>query len=142
MKGFTKVTRQKDIKRYWHLFDAKRKILGRLATEIAPILRGKQKPNFVSHLDCGDYVVVINAKEIKVTGKKEKQKIYSHYSGYPGGLKKKTLEELRKTKPEEIILHAVSGMLPKNKLRDRLLTRLYIFPGNEHPYQSKFKKAT
>lgn len=134
-----KPTRQSEIKRDWHLVDAKGQILGRLATVIAGLLMGKTKPYFVRHLDCGDFVVVINAKDVKVTGKKEKQKIYTRYSGYPGGLKRETLGQLRQRYPEKIIMEAVKGMLPQNKLRDRMLTRLYIFAGDKHPYSDKLK---
>jgi len=130
----------KEIKREWHLIDAQDKILGRLATQIAQLLMGKNKPYFARHLDCGDYVVVINAKEVKVSGKKEKQKIYYHHSGYPGGLKETPLWMLREKHPERIIIHAVSGMLPKNKLRARMLERLKVQVGEEHPYEDKFKK--
>ena len=129
----------KEIKREWHLIDAQDKILGRLATQIAQLLMGKNKPYFARHLDCGDYVVVINAKEVKVTGKKEKQKIYYHHSGYPGGLKETPLWMLREKHPERIIIHAVSGMLPKNKLRARMLERLKVQVEEEHPYEDKFK---
>lgn len=135
----TRSTKQSEIKRNWYLVDAKGKVAGRLATEIACLLTGKSKSYFVRHLDCGDYVVVINAKEVVVTGNKEKQKVYTRYSGYPGGLHKETLEKLRERKPEEIIRHAVMGMLPKNKLQDRLITRLYIFKGEKHSYDDKFK---
>lgn len=134
-----KPTKISDIKRVWHLIDAKEQILGRLAGRIAEFLMGKTKPYFVRHLDCGDYVVVINAKEVKVTGKKEKQKKYYRYSGYPGGLKVKTLWQLRRENPRRIIYEAVRGMLPQNKLRDRMLTRLYVFAGEEHPYGDKIK---
>ena len=96
---------------------------------------GKGKPNYVPYLDMGDYVVVVNAKEVKVTGKKEKQKIYQRYSGYPGGLKEETLEQLRERRPEEIIRHAVKGMLPRGKLGRRMITKLYVYPGSEHPHQ-------
>ena len=130
----------KEIKREWHLIDAQDKILGRLATQIAQLLMGKNKPYFARHLDCGDYVVVVNAKEVKVTGKKEKQKIYYHHSGYPGGLKETPLWMLREKHPERIIIHAVSGMLPKNKLRARMLERLKVQVEEEHPYEDKFKK--
>lgn len=134
-----KPTKQSEIKRDWHLFDAKDKILGRMAMEIAKLLTGKNKPYFVRHLDCGDCVVVINAKNIKVTGKKEKQKTYGHFSGYPGGLKIKALGQLRQENPQRIIVEAIMGMLPNNKLRDRMMTRLYIFADENHPYQNKFK---
>ena len=135
----TKSTQIKDIPRAWHLVDAKGKVLGRVATQIAEKLMGKGKPNFVRNLDCGDNVVVINAAHFEVTGKKEKQKTYGKYSGYPGGLKEKALWQVKQEKPTFIIRHAVFGMLPKNKLRDRLITRLYIYPEAEHPYNDKFK---
>lgn len=131
-------TKLSDIKRSWHLFDVKGKILGRIASEIAKVLIGKSKPYFVNNLDCGDYVVVVNASQIKVTGKKELQKKYSRHSGYPGGYREETLMELRKRNPSEIVKHAISGMLPQNKLQDRMLTRLFIFSGAEHTYKDKF----
>jgi len=123
----TKATKISEIKRQWHLIDVKDQILGRKASEIAQLLMGKRKPVFVRNLDCGDYVVVVNAKEVKVTGKKETLKKYFRHSGYPGGLKAETLLELRKRNPEEIIDHAVSGMLPQNRLKEDMLKRLYIF---------------
>lgn len=141
MKKFTKPTKASDVKRSWHLIDFSGKTLGRTATEIAALLMGKSKPYFVRNLDCGDYVVVINARELKVSGKKEQDKEYYRYSGYPGGLKTEKLSDLRKRNPEEIVRHAVSGMLPQNRLRHRMLTRLYIFAGENHPYGEKFKKA-
>jgi large subunit ribosomal protein L13 len=134
----TKATKITDIKREWHLVDLKGKILGREATNIAMILTGKSKPYFVRNLDCGDYVVVINAKEIKVTGKKESLKTYYRHSGYPGGFKAEKLMDLRKRRPGEIIKGAVKGMLPQNKLRDKMLNRLFIFSGDEHRYKDKF----
>ncbi len=140
MQDTTVSTKLGEIKRSWHLFDAKGKILGRISSEIAQALIGKSKPYFVSNLDCGDYVVVINASEIKVTGKKELQKKYSRHSGYPGGYREETLMELRKRNPTDIIKFAVLGMLPQNKLQDRMLTRLFIFPGAEHSYKDKFGK--
>lgn len=139
MQLLTKPTKAKEIERRWQAVDVKGKILGRVAGEIAGKLMGKSKPYFVRNLDCGDYVVVINAKHVAVTGKKEKQKTYSQYSGYPGGEKRKALWQVRAEKPTEIIRHAVFGMLPKNKLRDRMITRLYIFPEADHPYQNKVK---
>jgi large subunit ribosomal protein L13 len=138
-KQLTESTKLSDIKRSWHLIDVKGKILGRIASEITTLLMGKSKPYFVNNLDCGDYVVVINATDIKVTGKKETQKKYSRHSGYPGGYKEESLMELRKRSPEDIIKFAVSGMLPQNKLKDRMLTRLFVFKGSEHAYQDKFK---
>lgn len=135
----TKSTKLSDIKRSWHLFDVKDKILGRISGEIAKNLMGKSKAIYVSNLDCGDYVVVVNASQVKVTGKKEDQKKYSRHSGYPGGYKEETLGKLRKRNPSDIIKYAVSGMLPQNKLKDRMLTRLFIFPNAEHTYEDKFK---
>lgn len=133
-----KVTKLSDIRRDWHLIDVENKILGRISTDIAKLLMGKGKPYFVRNLDCGDYVVVVNAKNISVTGQKEEKKVYSRHSGFPGGFKSETLGQLRVRKPEEIIKHAVKGMLPQNKLRDRMLDRLKIFPGPEHTYADKF----
>ncbi len=138
MKTATQSTKKKQIVRTWHLFDVKDRVLGRIATEIAHALMGKSKPYFVRHLDCGDHVVVINATHVAVTGKKETDKLYTKYSGFPGGLKTKALWQVRREKPTKIIRSAVYGMLPKNKLRDRLITRLWIYPESEHPYQSKF----
>ncbi len=139
MNNTTKPTKLSDMKRSWYLFDVRDKVLGRIATDIALALMGKAKPNFVRNLDCGDYVVVVNAKHVAVTGKKEKQKLYGRFSGYPGGLKQKALWQVRAEKPTEVVRHAVWGMLPKNKLRDRLITRLYIYPEAEHPYKDKVK---
>ena len=135
-----KATKEKEIERAWHLVDLDGQILGRSSTKIAELLMGKGKPYFVRSLDCGDHVVVINAKNVKVTGKKEKEKTYTRYSGYPGGLRSETYEELKARKPEEIIRHSVSGMLPHNKLHDRMLKRLYVFTGAEHSYSDKFTK--
>lgn len=139
VKKQTKSTKKKDIKREWHLIDLKDKTLGRISTEIAKLLMGKQKPCFVRNLDCGDYVVTVNAKYVKATGKKEEQKIYFRYSGYPGGLRQESLKNLRARKPEEVILHAVKGMLPQNRLRDIMLSRLFVFPEQDHKYQEKFQ---
>ncbi len=141
MKKLTPSTKISDVVRVWHLVDVKGKVLGRISTDIAHRLMGKAKPYYVRNLDCGDYVVVINAKEVAVTGHKEKEKMYGNYSGYPGGLKEKALWQLRAEKPAEIVWRAVYGMLPKNKLRDILTTRLYIYPTVEHPYWDKFKKS-
>jgi large subunit ribosomal protein L13 len=122
------------------LYNADNKILGRAATQIALLLMGKNKPYYVRHLDCGDNVVIINAEKVKVTGKKISTKIYTSYSGYPGGIKKEAFKDLIVRRPEEVLKRAVSGMLPKNKLRDQLLKRLYIFSGTEHKFIDKFKK--
>lgn len=127
------------VERAWHFFDAKDKILGRLASEISQLLIGKHRPDFVPYLDLGDYVVVINAEKIKVSGKKEKEKKYFRHSGYPGGLKTETLGELRLRKPEEILRRAVWGMLPDNKLKKGRMKRLLVYAGEEHPYKNKFQ---
>lgn len=137
----TDSTKQSDIKHVWHLVDLKGKTLGRVSSEIAKLLMGKAKPYFVRNIDCGDYVVVINAKDVVVTGKKEEQKKYYRYSGYPGGLHAETLGALRKRKPFEVVNHAVKGMLPQNKLRDKMLKRLFVFVGEEHSYKDKFKAS-
>ena len=133
----TKPTQSSKIERKWYLVDVKDKVLGRVAVEIAAKLIGKSKPYFVRNLDCGDYVVVINARHVKVTGHKEKEKMYARYSGYPGGLKRKALWQLRQENPVEIIRRAVMGMLPKNKLRDRMITRLHVVPEEAHNFGNK-----
>lgn len=136
----TKPVKAKEIKRNWHLIDAKGQVLGRLTPKIALLLQGKQKVNYVPYLDMGDNVVVINAKQIVLTGKKSQSKIYTRYSGYPGGLKIDKFSDLLENNPEYIIKHAVSGMLPKNKFRDQRLKRLFIYPDDNHPYKDKFIK--
>ncbi|RKY39908.1 MAG: 50S ribosomal protein L13 [Candidatus Omnitrophota bacterium] len=120
--------------RRFYLIDAQGKVLGRLATRIADILRGKHKPDFAPHQDKGDYVIVINAEKVRVTGKKRESKVYRHYSGYPGGLKEETFAQLLARKPERIIMLAVKGMLPKNKLARRMIRRLKVYRGNTHPH--------
>ena len=139
MQAQTQSTKLSEIKREWHLVDVKGKILGRVSSEIAQLLMGKSKPYFVKNLDCGDYVVVLNAKEVKTTGRKEDLKTYYRHSGYPGGFKAEKLKDLRQRNPQEIIKHAVSGMIPQNKLRAQMLKRLYVFAGVEHTYKDKFK---
>jgi len=135
----TKTTKAKDIRRGWHLLDAKGEILGRLAVKIASLLMGKNKPYFVNYLDCGDYVVIINAKKIKVSGDKFKNKLYRRHSGYPGGFRELTFEQLMQRDPRKIIQQAVKGMLPKNKLRDKRMSRLKIFVDEKHIYEDKLK---
>ena len=132
-------TKEADIKREWHVADASGEVLGRLATQVAGLLMGKHKPIFCRHLDVGDYVVVINAEQVRVTGNKEKQKLYHHHSGYLGGLKSITLERMMQTYPTRVIEHAVKGMLPHTRLRARMMKRLRIFAGEEHPYQGQVK---
>ena len=135
----TYVTKLAEIKRDWHLVDVKDKILGRVAVEIAGKLMGKHKVIFSPQLDCGDYVVAINAAPIKVSGRKEAQKVYFRHSGYPGGERVRTFAEQLKRDPRKILEEAVRGMLPKNKLRDRRVGRLKVFAGAEHKYNDKFK---
>ncbi|MBI2039989.1 50S ribosomal protein L13 [Candidatus Microgenomates bacterium] len=121
----------KNIQRQKHIVDASGKILGRLATEVAKILMGKNKPQYVPYLDIGDYVMVTNAAKIKVSGKKETQKVYIRHSGYPGGLKTETFDKLLIRKPEYIIEHAVKGMLPHNKLGRQMIKKLKVYAGEE-----------
>jgi len=136
----TRVTKAKEIKREWHLINAQDQILGRMAVEIAALLMGKNKPSFVPYLDGGDYVVVINAAMVKVSGRKAENKLYYRHSGYPGGFKKVTFAQQMAKDPTQIIRHAVEGMLPKNKLRDQRLARLKVFIDEKHNYEDKFKK--
>jgi len=133
----TYVPRKTDIKKNWYLVDAEGRILGRLASRIAQILSGKNKPIYTPFLDVGDFVVVINAEKIKVTGRKEEKKIYYHYSGYPGGMKEIVYEKLLKKKPAMIIQEAVKGMLPKNKLGRKMFKKLKVYAGKEHPHQAQ-----
>lgn len=136
----TKPQKKKNVKRLWHLIDAKNKVLGRISPDIAKFLIGKHKVNYVSYLDVGDYVVVINSKDVVVTGKKAEQKIYTDYSGYPGGQRRRTFQTVISSNPSEVIRRSVSGMLPKNKLRDRRLARLFVYVDKNHPYADKFTK--
>jgi len=129
------------IEKDWLLVDAENKILGRLASKIASILKGKNKPIFTPYLDTGDFVVVINAKKIKLTGRKLNDKIYYHYSGYSGGMKSITPKDLLQKKTEEVIRKAVWGMLPKNSLGRQMLTKLKVYPGKEHPHQAQQPKT-
>ena len=125
--------------RSWHLFDAKGEVLGRLATQIAVLLMGKHKPQFSPHLDQGDHVVVVNASQIVVTGRKADQKLYHRHSGYPGGMTVTTYSQLRQKDPGQIISHAVSGMLPDNKLKPKMLTHLHVYQNTTHPFTKQFK---
>lgn len=121
----------------WRVIDAKGKVLGRLATQLADILRGKDKPSFTPHADGGDYVVVINAEKIKLTGNKWNTKIYDRYTGYIGGYRTRTAQEMRETRPEEIITLAVKRMLPKNRLSRTLIEHLKVYAGPEHPHKAQ-----
>ena len=133
----TYIPKLAEIERKWHLVDAEGKILGRLASRIAQILSGKDKPIYTPHLNVGDFVVVINAEKVKVTGGKEEKKIYYRHTGYPGGLKERTYEELLSKRPEDIIRKAVRGMLPKNKLGRQMFKKLKVYTGSEHPHQAQ-----
>lgn len=133
----TYVPKKTEIKKNWYLVDAEGKILGRLASKIAQVLSGKNKPIYTPHLDTGDFVVVINAKKVKVTGNKEKKKIYYHYSGYPGGMKEIVYEKLLEKKPALIIQKAVKGMLPKSKLGRKMFKKLKVYAGPEHRHQAQ-----
>lgn len=126
-----------EIERQWYVVDAQGKTLGRLATEIAKILRGKHKPIFTPHVDCGDYVIVINADKIHVTGKRLDQKIYYRHSGYIGGLKEVTLRRMLETHPERVIQLAVKGMLPKNRLGRKMYKKLKVYAAPSHPHQAQ-----
>lgn len=128
-----------EITRSWHVLDAKDFVIGRLATQVAVLLMGKHKPTFVRHIDSGDHVVVLNGEKITSTGNKELQKVYTRHSGRPGGLRQTTLEKLRQEKPEQIIIHAVSGMLPDNKLKDIMIKRLHVIIGSDNPYAKYIK---
>lgn len=137
----TKPVSAKDTQRKWHLIDLKGQVLGRVSNSISTLLQGKHKETYAPYLDQGDYVIAINCKQVAVTGKKEKQKVYTYFSGYPSGLKEWTYNELMERRPKEIIRHAVSGKLPKNKLRKRMLTRLYVFENEQHPYEDMVKRG-
>jgi len=126
--------KQPDIMRKWYLVDAKNQVLGRLASHVARILRGKHKPIFAPHVDVGDHVVIINAEKIRVTGKKASQKRYKRYSGYPGGLKETVYEDVLETYPERILEHAIKGMLPKNRLGRKMFKKVKIYAGEQHPH--------
>lgn len=130
---------QKDIKRKWHLIDAKGCILGRMSSDIAKLLTGKHKSRYSDHIDMGDYVVVINAKDVRVSGKKRDQKVYYRHSGYPGGFKEIKFSKQITEKPEKVIEHSVSGMLPKNRLHKKRMVRLKIFADEKYPYQDKIQ---
>ena len=131
--------RASDLKPEWHVMDAEGKTLGRLSSEIATLLQGKHKPIYVPHLNTGDYVVVVNTDKVRVTGKKLAQKKYYRHSGYPGGLREETLEKLLDRTPTRAIRHAVKGMLPKNTIGRRMLSRLKLYAGSTHPHEAQVK---
>jgi large subunit ribosomal protein L13 len=136
----TYVTRNKDVQREWYVVDAAGQTLGRLAARVARILRGKHKPTYSPSVDTGDFVIVVNAEKIHVTGRKLDQKIYYRYSGYPGGLKEITLRNLLQRHPSRVIEHAVRGMLPKNRLGRQMFKKLKVYAGPEHPHAAQQPK--
>jgi len=133
----TYIPKSEEIERNWRLVDADGKVLGRIATEIADILRGKNKPVFTPHLDTGDFVVVVNAEKIKLTGNKMADKVYYHHTGFPGGIKGITAEKLLEKEPGKLISEAVKGMLPKNKLRKQFMGKLKVYAGSKHPHEAQ-----
>lgn len=135
MKSF--IAKPAEVERKWYVVDAEGKTLGRLASEVASVLRGKNKAIYTPHVDCGDYVIIINAKKVKVTGKKRKEKIYKRHTGYPGGLRELTFEQLQAKKPDEIIKHAVKGMLPDGKLGRQMFKKLKVFVGPTHDHKAQ-----
>jgi large subunit ribosomal protein L13 len=132
----------KEVERSWHLIDAKGEILGRLATRIATLLTGKHKGTYSTHMDMGDFVVVINSEKIEVTGKKDQQKMYYRHSGYPQGFKKRTFQQMMDTHPERILEHAVNGMVPDNKLKSDRMLRLKLVVGDKNPYVKQLNLET
>ena len=135
-------TKASDIKREWHIIDASDKVLGRLATQVASLLMGKHKPMYSPNLDTGDFVVVINAAKVQVTGNKMKQKLYYRHSGYPGGLKSISLEKMMQTHPTRVIEHAVKGMLPHNRLGAKMFKKLKVYAGDTHPHPTPTKSGS
>ncbi len=134
--------KESDIERQWHVVDASGQILGRLATRVAILLMGKHKPTFCRNLDTGDFVVVINADKVRITGNKAKQKIYYHHSGYPGGLKSISFEKMMQAKPAWIIEHAVRGMVPHNRLGTSMMKKLRVYAGDTHPHLAQIKASS
>ena len=137
----TYIAKEKEITKHWRIVDAKDQVLGRLASKVAAVLRGKDKVIYSPHQDTGDEVIVVNARYVKTTGKKLAQKIYKRYSAYPGGLNIETLEAVLKKRPTYVIRHAVHGMLPKNKLGDKLLKKLRVYADEKHPHQAQNPKV-
>lgn len=129
--------KKEDLDHKWYLVNADGKVLGRLSTELAKILKGKNKPTYTPHMDTGDFVVVVNAEKVTLTGKKMKDKIYYHHTGYPGGIKEMNAEKLLAKKPTEMIRIAVKGMLPKNSLGRQMIRKLKIYPGPNHPHEAQ-----
>ncbi|MEM6965671.1 MAG: 50S ribosomal protein L13 [Bacteroidota bacterium] len=133
----TQSANKETVERKWYIVDADGQTLGRMCTKIATVLRGKHKPSYTPHVDCGDNVIVINAEKVRLTGSKMEQKVYLTYSGYPGGQKSKTAAELMAKKPYAMVEKAVKGMLPKNKLGRAMFKKLYVYAGEEHPHAAQ-----
>ncbi len=133
----TYVAKPQNVERRWWVVDASDQVLGRLATRVATVLRGKHKPTFTPHLDTGDFVIVVNAAKVKLTGRKWEQKTYYRHSGYPGGIKSLLAKRLRSEHPDRLVQTAVRGMLPKNRLGRRLIKKLKVYAGPEHPHQAQ-----
>lgn len=133
----TYIAKAADVERKWYVVDASGKTLGRLASEVAKVLRGKNKPVYTPFLDTGDYVIIVNAEKVVVTGKKAEQKTYVHHTGYAGGLKEISYKRMMETKPEEILKHAVKGMLPKNTLGRKMFKKLHVYAGPEHEHAAQ-----
>lgn len=138
MKTFS--TTPNDIEREWFVIDAEGQVLGRLATQVASILRGKEKPYFAPHLDTGDHVIIVNADQIRVTGNKMEQKVYTRYTGWPGGLRTATLKDRMAREPDKVIRGAIKGMLPRGPLGRKMLTKLHVYAGSDHPHEAQQPK--
>lgn len=137
----TQVAKKEEVTRSWYLVDAENQVLGRMATQIANVLRGKNKPTYTPSVDTGDFIIVVNAEKIALTGKKLSDKVYYSHSGFPGGIKSITAGKLLDKKPEELIKQAVKGMLPKNKLSRHMLSKLKIYTGSAHPHEAQQPKV-
>ncbi len=133
----TTMLKPSEVKKEWYIVDANGQTLGRLATKVAAVLRGKHKPSFTPHVDCGDYVIVINADKIVYTGDQVEKKYYYSHSMYPGGLRKRSIGEMKKNYPVELVQKAITGMIPHNKLGDRIRTHLFVYAGSEHPHTAQ-----
>lgn len=130
-----------DIEHGWYVVDAEGKTLGRLSSDVAYVLRGKHKPTFTPHLDTGDYVIVVNADKIRVTGKRAEQKVYYSHSGYPGGLKERAYKDVLKARPQRILEYSIRGMLPHNSLGEMMYRKLKVYPGPTHPHQGQMPRS-
>lgn len=135
MKSF--IAKPHEVERKWYVIDAEGKTLGRMASEAAAILRGKHKPTYTPHVDCGDYVIIVNADKVVVTGKKRKEKIYKRHTGYPGGLREMTFEQLMEKHPTEVVRHAIKGMMPNGKLGRQMYKKLKVYAGPEHNHEAQ-----